>query len=135
MTGIPIVAEPPQPYRTALPLGRAGEILAAQYLARRGFRILERGYRTRAGEIDLIAEESGVLVFVEVKSRTTLACGRPSEAVGPHKQRRLMRAASQYLLHHRACDRPCRFDVVEVLCDPSGGGSRVHHIRDAFQVE
>jgi putative endonuclease len=134
MTGLPTVAEPPKPYRASLPLGRAGELLAARYLARSGFRILERGYRTRAGEIDLVAEEAGVLVFVEVKSRATLACGRPSEAVGPHKQRRLLRAASQYLLQHHASDRPCRFDVVEVLCDPAGA-ARVHHIRDAFQIE
>lgn len=134
MTDIPAVAEPPKAYRTALPPGRAGELLAARYLAGRGFRILERGYRTRAGEIDLVTEESGVLVFVEVKSRTSFACGRPSEAVGPHKQRRLLRAASQYLQEHRASDRPCRFDVVEVLWDPAGG-SKVHHIRDAFQLE
>jgi putative endonuclease len=127
-------AEPPAPYRPAAALGRAGEDLAARHLAGRGFRILHRGYRTRAGEIDLIAEEAGALVFVEVKARSTLACGTPAEAVGARKQRRLAGAARLYLQRHGASDRPCRFDVVEVLRDP-GGGCRVHHIRNAFQPD
>ena len=126
------VAERRAPYRASVTLGRAGEALAARYLTGQGFRILRRGYRTRGGEIDLVAEEAGVLVFVEVKSRSTLACGRPAEAVGLLKQGRLLRAASRFLQEHGADDRPCRFDVVEVLWDP-GGGSRVHHIRNAFQ--
>lgn len=132
MTGVLGPAEPRTPYRSAVALGRDGEELAARHLAGLGFRILRRGYRTRGGEIDLVAEERGVLVFVEVKSRSTLACGRPAEAVGGLKQRRLLRAASTYLQRHGAIDRPCRFDVVEVLWDP-GTGPRVHHIRDAFQ--
>ena len=132
MTGVLGPAEPPAPYRPSVALGRDGEDLAARHLAGRGFRILQRGYRTRGGEIDLVVEEEGVLVFVEVKSRSNLACGRPAEAVGALKQRRLLRAASAYLQQYGALDRPCRFDVVEVLWDP-GGGARIHHIRDAFQ--
>jgi putative endonuclease len=112
--------------------GRRGEEAAARRLEALGFRILERRFRTRAGEIDLVAEEGGTLVFIEVKARASLAGGRPSEAVDHRKRERLRRAAAVYLVLRGRPDCPCRFDVVEVL-DPPGGNLRVHLIRDAFQ--
>jgi putative endonuclease len=113
-------------------LGRAGEALAARHLEARGLRILERGFRTRDGEIDLVAADGGTVVFVEVKARSGTACGRPAEAVHARKQRRLVRAARIWLHRHGATESPCRFDVVEILSLP-GGEASAHHITDAFQ--
>src|SRR5439155_14493815 len=87
------LGERPSFYRRRAGLGRTGEAAAARHLAARGFRILETRFRTRAGEIDLVAEEAGTLVFVEVKARCSLFCGRPSEAVDARKRARLIRAA------------------------------------------
>ena len=125
------LAEPTPPYRTAL--GPAGEAAAARHLEARGWRILERGYRTRAGEIDLIADDHGVLVFVEVKSRRGVHCGRPAEAVGARKRAHIVRVAQIYLMQRGGAEAACRFDVVEVMALP-GGTWRIHHLRDAFQT-
>jgi putative endonuclease len=126
--------EPPPPYGGVADLGRRGEEAAADYLIARGFRILERRFRTRAGEIDLVAEEGETLVFIEVKTRTSLSCGLPAEAVDRRKRARLARAASIYLMRHPGTERPCRFDVVE-LVTPPGREPRIRLIRDAFQAE
>ena len=114
-------------------LGRRGEETAERHLVSRGFRILERRYRTRAGEIDFIAEDGATLVFVEVKTRSSLRFGRPSEAVGFRKRARIAAAASLYLALRGGPERPCRFDVVEVL-ESTGGALRVRIIRDAFEA-
>jgi putative endonuclease len=111
--------------------GRQGEETAAAFLRTRGYRILEHNYRCPVGEIDLIAEQNGVLCFVEVKSRSSLAYGSPAEAVNRAKQRHLARAASYYLTTRRSGgDVACRFDVVAVLPD-----AEPELIQDAFQVE
>ena len=117
--------------RSSAGLGALGETEGARHLESLGFRILERRFRTRTGEIDLVAEEGGTLVFVEVKSRSALGFGRPAEAVDARKQARLRRTAEIYLIEHGARDRPCRFDVLEVLRS-SGGRLRYALIRDAF---
>jgi len=114
-------------------LGRRGEEFAERHLASQGYRILERRYRTRAGEIDFIAEDGATLVFVEVKTRSSLAFGRPSEAVGSRKRARIARAAALYLARVCGGDAPCRFDVVEVMEGPAGALS-VRLIRDAFDA-
>jgi putative endonuclease len=95
-------------------VGRKGEELARRHLERHGYRILTCNYRVRFGEIDLVAEEKGTLVFVEVKTRTTITHGHPLEAVTVAKQRQLARVA----LHYLCCEpreTPIRFDVVSVL--------------------
>ena len=98
-------------------LGFRGEDLAARALERRGYAILARRYRTRHGEIDIIAEDRGTLVFVEVKARTNDEFGTAAEAVTASKQRRLLRMARLYLLATAAVNRPCRFDVVAIMLD------------------
>ncbi|OLD67361.1 MAG: YraN family protein [Acidobacteria bacterium 13_1_40CM_2_68_10] len=114
-------------------LGRRGEEAAERYLVSLGYRILERRYRTRTAEIDFIAEEGDTLVFVEVKTRSSLAFGQPAEAVDGRKRSRIAGVASLYLARRGAADRACRFDVVEVL--ESGGASpRIRLIRDAFEA-
>lgn len=114
-------------------LGRRGEEAAARWLEARGMRILARCFRVRGGEIDLVARDGSTLVFVEVKSRSGLSFGRPSEAVDRRKRVRLVRAAALYLLAHGGDERPCRFDVIEVVADPTGRLS-VRHLRDAFDA-
>ncbi len=130
----PAVSEAPPPFGPTHDLGRRGEEAAAEFLIANGFRVLERRYRSRAGEIDLIAQEGDTVVFVEVKTRTSLACGLPAEAVDRRKRARLARAASIYLMRSGTSDRPCRFDVVEVLRVP-GRTLRIRLIRDAFQAD
>lgn len=101
-------------------LGKQGEELACLELERRGYRILTRGYRTRAGEIDIIASDGDAIVFIEVKARTSDRFGTPAEAVTRSKQRRICHIAVDYLARRRLSTRPCRFDVVAVAPDASG---------------
>ena len=111
--------------------GKRGEDIAHRYLQSRGHVIVARNYRTRGGtaEVDLITEDSGTLVFVEVKTRATDRFGAPEHAVDAEKRRRILRGASHYLVHADE-DRECiRFDIVTVLF---GDTERVEHIRDAF---
>ena len=111
-------------------LGKTGEDLAAAELQRRGYAILARRYRTRHGEIDLVAQDGRTIVFIEVKVRLTSEFGHAAEAVSPHKQRRLVSMADDYLARHRLGDRPCRFDVVAM--DGDEAGPQVTLYRDAF---
>ena len=98
-------------------LGKMGEELAVEELVRRGYAITARRYRTPGGEIDIVCDHEGVLVFVEVKTRADAEFGTAAEAVTPHKQRRLTRMARDYLARELIVDRPCRFDVVTVMLD------------------
>ncbi len=95
-------------------LGILGENLAVEELTRRGYAILERRYRTRYGEIDIVAEEQDTIVFVEVKAREDLTCGSAAESVTPNKQRRIASRAVEYLARKHVTDRPCRFDVIAI---------------------
>jgi putative endonuclease len=114
-------------------LGREGEAAAAAALEEAGLRILERRFRCRLGEIDLVARDGEALVFVEVKSRRGTGYGLPAEAITARKRNQLARVALAYLARRGALDAPCRFDVVEVLED-RGGGLRLRHVRDAFRI-
>ena len=98
-------------------LGKIGEDLAVSELERRGYAITARRYRTPCGEIDIVADDRGTLVFVEVKARADAEFGSAAEAVTPWKQRRLARMARDYLTRERIVDRPCRFDVVAIMFD------------------
>ncbi len=101
-------------------LGKSGEDLACRELRRRGYEILARRYRTRVGELDIIARDGPTIVFIEVKTRATAAYGPPGEAVGPQKQHKIWLMATDYLLRQGWYDRPCRFDVVAVSIDEQG---------------
>lgn len=111
-------------------LGRTGEDHACEELCRRGYTILERRYRSRAGEIDVIARHGDVTVFVEVKTREGDEFGGGAAAVTPMKQRKIAQVALGYVARHRLHDRPCRFDVVVV--DASHGEPRVEVFANAF---
>lgn len=94
--------------------GKSGENLAVEELERRGYAILDRRYRTRQGEIDIVAQDGETIVFVEVKARTTGDRGTAVEAVTRGKQRQLISMAMDYLARRHLTDRPCRFDVVAI---------------------
>ena len=112
-------------------LGAAGESAAAQYLVRRGYRIVEANVRCRIGEIDLVAIDAGVIVIVEVKGNRGRHHGAPEEMVTLAKQRRLTRLAGWYLQRRGWLGLPARFDVVAVDWEESGAAC-VRHFRDAF---
>jgi putative endonuclease len=112
-------------------LGQNGEAAAERWLRRQGLTILARGFRARCGEIDLIARDGPVVVFVEVKTRSGCGFGRPADAVTALKRRRMARVASLYLAQLGSADRACRFDVVEVI--PGEAAWRIRHIPDAFR--
>ena len=114
-------------------LGARGEDAAARHLVKRGCAILERNYRIRSGEVDIIAKEADTLVFVEVKTRRTGRFGSPAESVDGRKRRRICAAALQYVSENGAGELPARFDVIEVYAE--NGGLRVRHITDAFEFE
>jgi len=98
-------------------IGSDGERAAADFLESRGYRILERNYRTRLGELDLVADDGGILVFVEVKVRRNDQFGGPAAAITSAKQARIARLAQQYVVSRRLSGRPCRFDVVLIRGD------------------
>lgn len=109
-------------------IGQDYENQAAEYLRRQGFRILRRNFSCKNGEIDIIAEDGGYLVFVEIKYRKDGACGHPLEAVDARKQRRICRTASYFCMRYGyGGDTPCRFDVVAVM------GDEITHVRNAFE--
>ena len=95
-------------------LGLHGEQLACEELERLGYRIVERRYRTRAGELDIVAKHGDYLVFVEVKARSDRSFGDPEEAVTMQKQQRIVSMASDYLARNNLQNVPCRFDVVTI---------------------
>ena len=113
-------------------LGKAGENTAAGELERRGYAVIERRYRTRHGEIDIVAEDGETLVFVEVKVRAGAERGTAAEAVTPRKQRKIAAMAQEYLSRHQLTGRRFRFDVVAI--DGLGEAQRVVLYRGAFDA-
>ena len=113
--------------------GQTSERLAEQFLVSKGYRIVERNLRTSLGELDLVAEDGNVLVFVEVKGRTTDAFGGARLAIDHRKQHKLIQLASQYLAQRHLSDKACRFDVVLVQGDSTPMG-QIEHLENAFEV-
>jgi putative endonuclease len=117
---------------TSADLGARGEALAAATLVRAGMRLLERNWRAGHREIDLIAEDGEVVVFVEVKTRSRRSFGGPLAAVTRRKQRHLTVAARLFLAQRGWSNRACRFDVVAVVVEH--GKIDVQHVRGAFDA-
>jgi putative endonuclease len=116
-------------------LGAAGEEAAAAWLQAHGYGILARNTRTRYGEIDLVARAGDLVVFVEVKSRTSTRFGHPTEAIAPHKRRRLARLAAAFVQSRRLGDCQVRFDAVAVYVDATGRVRAIEHVPDAFRAD
>ncbi len=120
--------------RRAADVGRAAEEAAARFLRDHGLREVDRNFRCQGGEIDLVMQDGGVLVFVEVRYRSSSRFGGAAESIARGKRRRLLHAAQNYLLqkYRRACP-PVRFDVIAT--SPSVNGLHFDWIVDAFGVE
>lgn len=120
-------------------LGQQGERLAADYLNKKGYRIIERNYRYRRNEIDIIARFKGTLCFIEVKTRSSEEKGHPAEAVTPQKQQEIIKAARAYLAFKGGGEIDCRFDVVTVLVQNMDEerikSFVIEHFTDAFWAD
>ncbi len=114
-------------------LGKQGEEIALKYLRKKGYKILERNYRSYLGEIDIIAFHKGATAFVEVKTRGSTSFGLPQESVDERKQRRMARVALNYIRHKGLPEGKFRFDVVGI--DFSKNKPDVTLIQDAFQAD
>lgn len=109
-------------------LGRTGEKIAIEFLKKRGYNIIEKNYKTRIGEIDIIATDKDAIVFVEVKTRKSDAFGHGAEAVDNRKQEKYFKVAAEYLQKNDKADVPCRFDVIELQ------DGKINHIQNAFYM-
>ncbi len=117
--------------QSAYTLGKSGEQTALRYLERLKYRIIARNFRLFRGEIDLIAYDRKVLVFIEVKTRKSTDFGLPEEFVTPNKQKQIKRIAQGFLTQNNLEDIECRFDVISLIFDEDEGYS-IRHIKDAF---
>ena len=117
-----------------LHLGERGEALAWNFLKKRGYLLLEKNYRTRLGEVDVVARKDGVLVFVEIKTRRDHRFGLPEEAVDWKKRRKLARVAQAYLQAEGLENRSARFDILSVTWDGTAEPN-FSLLEDAFSLE
>jgi len=111
--------------RTKQQTGRIGEQLAADFLNSHGFEIAGRNVRTSSGEIDLLARRGDLLVFVEVKTRTSTRFGFPEEAITPKKLAHMMACAEEYLQNHAECCQEWRLDVISILAEKSTSNPQI----------
>ena len=111
-------------------VGKLGEDLATKYLKCTGYRIIERNFRGKQGEIDIIATEQNQIIFVEVKARTNVKYGRPAEAVNSQKQAHIVKTAQYYVCKNKLENKKIRFDVVEVYLIT--GKYKIKHIKNAI---
>jgi putative endonuclease len=114
-------------------LGQRGETIAAAYLKGRKFTIIERNFRCKAGEVDIIARDGNSIVFVEVKTRRNLSFGPPQLALTPFKQRQISKAALTWLAKKKLFGANARFDVIAILL-PDHEVPVIDHIRNAFDL-
>ncbi len=110
-------------------LGKRGESLAIEYLKVKGYKILEINWRTNHREVDIIAQDNDEIVFIEVKTRTSIYSGNPVEAVNVQKQRLLIDAAEDYIISNNI-DLEARFDIISVIIN--GHKQNINHIKEAF---
>jgi putative endonuclease len=113
-------------------LGRKGEAIALRFLKKNGYRVIQTNYSCKLGEVDIIAKEKDVLVFIEVKTRTSMIFGPPQLAVTSTKQHQLSKVALNFLKEKKIEDAKARFDVVAILLGPTG--EKIELIRNAFDT-
>ena len=110
-------------------LGNNGEIIAAEYLCKNGFKIIEQNFYSRFGEIDIIAQDSTNIIFIEVKTRKNFSCGTPAEAVNYKKQMKIKNAALDFICQNDITNKNFRFDVIEIILD---NDLTINHSINAF---
>ena len=113
--------------------GKLGEDCAANFLEASGYKIVTRNFRIRSAEIDIIAQKDDVIIFVEVKARSDIRHGLPSEAVTVRKQKKIIEAAGVFLQDENFSECACRFDVIEIYLR-GGVVEEINHIENAFEV-
>jgi putative endonuclease len=114
-------------------LGRAGEETALKFLKSKGYKILSRNYKSRLGEIDIIAQDKDTICFVEVKTRSSDKFGLPQEALSNFKQRQIAKTAIGFLKENKLLERKARFDAVSVTC--RGDSLKIDLITNAFELD
>jgi len=114
-------------------VGAAGELIAQNYLKKKGYRIIETNFRTRYGELDIVAKNNNTLVFVEVRTKTGVSFGSPEESITPTKSRHLAAAAYIYQQHHKGLPESWRIDFIAVVLDDFGKLIRINHIESAIE--
>ncbi len=112
-------------------IGKEGEEIAAKFLTQKGFEILERNYQYSHGEIDIVAKDNGVLVFVEVKTRLNLEFGEPEYAINRKKIQQIKKMAELYLFDKEIEEADCRFDVIAILFEDKSN-PKITHYKNAF---
>ncbi len=117
---------------TRIEFGKQAEKTAVEFLKTKGYKILQRNYRTKFGEVDIIAEDKGTICFVEVKARHSSSFGVPEEAVFARKQRQISKAAIYYLKSNNLLERSARFDVLSLLY--LDNLPKISLIKDAFEL-
>jgi len=116
-----------------LTLGRKGEDAAATFLKKKGYKIIQRNYRQKTGEIDIIARQDEWLVFIEVKARKSVRFGQPFESVTQTKQAQIGRVALDYMTRNKLLDQPVRFDVISILYNQKGE-TDIKHLPNCFEL-
>lgn len=111
-------------------LGRAGEEEASQYLIKNGYKIIERNFLCKRGEIDIIAKDKNEIVFIEVKTRKSIKYGLPAEAVNENKQKHIYKAAEYYLYQNKLEKEFVRIDVIEIYY--KNDSYKINHIKKAI---
>lgn len=119
--------------KSGISLGKRGEDLACTYLKRHGLIIIQRNYRQKTGEIDIICRDQSSIVFVEVKTRKSLRYGMPYEAVTLKKQAQISRVALDYLTRNKCLDHEARFDVLSIVIT-ADGNHEIEHLKDCFEA-
>jgi putative endonuclease len=113
-------------------IGQRGEEMAVSFLKGLNYQILERNYRCKLGEVDIIARDNDTLVFIEVRTRSSLAFGLPQESINRRKRHQISKVALEFILRKKMKNTPARFDVIAISLEP--GKEKVDHIRDAFEL-
>ena len=121
--------------RAEKPIGDKGEGIAAKFLRKEGLEVLAVNYWAKAGEIDIVAEDAGTLVFVEVKTRSSEGRGMPEEAINLRKIRKLTRLAQRYIKTKALSGKKARFDVVSILIKERSSDANIKLIKNAFYIE
>ncbi|HNT34119.1 MAG TPA: YraN family protein [bacterium] len=124
--------ETPHKQESTRKKGSRYEDLAEAYLSEKGYRILERNIHSRYGEIDIVAEDGSVIVFVEVRMRSRNDYGSPAESITPSKMRKILREAEMYLVENSLLDRDARLDVISIL-DRGQGTPEITHLTNVSE--
>ena len=115
-----------------LSIGKKGELLAQEHIRKQGYTLLEKNFRCKLGEIDLIAKDRHMVVFLEVRTKTSTAYGPAYNSVTPHKQRQVKRVALFYIAQHNLVNTQFRFDVIGITLNQESGEYQLDQIQNAF---